>query len=219
MFYSVNCLTGAFDQGTTTECFAEKVLRLPGTAPTLLASTEPSNTFLNNALMLGMFDAMYGGLLPTFPGSTVSYPIRFNRFGDILNYARSYVALTSTSTAGVLGHHEMYHVVGDPSLEVWSSEPRPLRIAARRIASGLQVELSAIGPGAAVTVWYGERLLKRLSPVSQRFTIPLGTVELPEPEPAPLPLRRILTICAWVPGCRFAEQRIPLLAPRPEPIA
>ena len=41
MFYSVNCLTGQW-QGPAAECFAERNLRLPGTAPTLIASTELS---------------------------------------------------------------------------------------------------------------------------------------------------------------------------------
>lgn len=202
MFYSVNCSTGAWDQTITTECFAEKVLRLPGTAPTLIASTELSNTWLNNAMMLGLFDAMYGGLLPTFPNSTVSYPIRFNRFGDVVNYARAYVRTISTDTNGVLGHHEMYHVLGDSSLEVWRDAPKSLVIKATQIGRNIQITLSAPAPDCVVTIWYGSKQLQRLTPTGQRFTLSVPTL------PAPVPLLPRIAICAWVPGFHFAQTQI-----------
>lgn len=202
IIYSVNCLTGAFQSTTTDETFAEKILRLPGTAPTLLAATELSSTWRNNAMMLGLFDAMYGGLLPTFPGTTISYPIRFNRFGDILNYARAYVLSAFRSEPlAVLTNYEMYHVLGDPSLEVWANEPRPLRvIASRPFPEPMQVliELSAPAPNCVVTLWQGDTLFKRLTPAGQRVVVSL-------PAGSPLP---DLTVCAWAPGFRFAETNI-----------
>lgn len=207
--YSVNCLTGTFNQTTTNECFAEKLLRLPGTAPTLIASTELSNTWLNNAMILGLYDAMYGGLVPTFPGSTVSYPIRFNRFGDILNYARSYVRLVFASQGNeVLANHEMYHVLGDPSLEVWGAEPKPLRVTTKASSLAIQVELSVAAPNCVVTVWMGDQLLKRLTPTSQRFSIPLPP--LPNPVPHPMPFRPFVSICAWAPGYHFTQVNVPI---------
>lgn len=217
LFYSVNCLTGAFQTTTTTECFAEKNLRLPGTAPTLIASTELSNTVLNNAMMLSLFDATYGGLLPTFPGSTVSYPVRFNRMGDMLNYARCYLPLVWTgSTSAILGHNEMYHVLGDPSLEVWADEPRSLRIAAKLTQRALEIELRPLAPNCVVTIYLGDQLLKRITPASSRFAIPIPTEPLP-----PRPLPRALSICAWAPGFHFAEARvmIPIVSPLPVGVA
>ncbi|MHC4181168.1 MAG: C25 family cysteine peptidase, partial [Planctomycetota bacterium] len=88
-FYSLNCSTGTFDLVPhTEECFAEKILKLGATAPSLIAPTRVSNTFLNNDMMKALFDAMWGGMLPSFPGSTASYAVRHNRFGDILAYAK-----------------------------------------------------------------------------------------------------------------------------------
>lgn len=208
LFFSLNCLTGAFDVGRA-ECFAEKNLRVPGTAPTLIASTELSSTLGNNALMLGLFDALYGGLIPTFPGTTVSYPIRFNRFGDILNYARSYLPVAFDPAANrrlILGSWEMYHVLGDPSLEVWAAEPRALRVSARRLGRTLQVDLSTAAPNCVVTVWLGDRLLKRLTPSGTHVVIPLPLAI----RPPPLPPFQFLSVCCWAPGFRFAEARVPL---------
>jgi hypothetical protein len=221
LFHSVNCLTGAFQATTTTECFAEKILRQPGTAPTLIAATELSNTWHNNALMLGLFDALYGGLLPTFPGTTASYPIRFNRFGDVLNYARAYLATSfAGNPLGVLANYEMYHVLGDPSLEVWTAQPKPLSVRARLspllvpAQRSLLVELSVPAPHCVITLWYGDKLLKRVESAGTRLTIALPSLPV---LPTPLPLRQTLQVCAWAPGYRFAEARVslPLVMPAP----
>ena len=209
LFYSLNCLTGAWDQTSASlpECFAEKNLRLPGTAPTLVASTELSNTQLNNAMMLGMFDAMYGGLLPTFPGSTASYPIRFNRFGDIVNYAKSYVRTTSTDISAVLGNHEMYHVMGDPSLEVWGDVPRPLSIKAKLVGTTIQVMLSTPAPDCVVTAWYAGNQIQRLTPNGTTVSFPAPAVVRPVPPPIN-PFLPVVTIAAWAPGYKYAEAMV-----------
>ncbi|UCE28561.1 MAG: hypothetical protein JSV85_04575 [Candidatus Bathyarchaeota archaeon] len=91
VFYSINCLTGKYDLTAPTESFAEKILGMEGGAPSLIAATRVSHTWLNNDLMKGLFDAMWAGVLPTFPGSTASYPVKHNRLGDILNYGKAYL--------------------------------------------------------------------------------------------------------------------------------
>jgi len=213
LFYSLNCLTGSWDKTPVAmpECFAEKVLRLPGTAPTLVASTELSSTWLNNAMMLGLFDAMYGGLLPTFPGSTASYPVRFNRFGDIVNYAKCYVRTTSTDTNTVRGNHEMYHVVGDPSLEVWGTAPRSFSIKAKLVGTNIQVTLSAPAPDCIVTAWHAGKQIQRLTPTGTTVSFPAPAVVRPVPELIK-PILPAVTIAAWAPGFRYAETRLTLLA-------
>ena len=212
MFYSVNCVTGSFQSSTTAESFGEKILRLPGTAPTLVAATENSSTWHNNAMILGLYDAMFGGLLPTFPATTLSYPVRFNRFGDIFNYARAYLATAHAGDmAGVLANHEMYHVLGDPSIEVWGGEPKPLRVRAIAQPPGAQppssvlIELSTAAPDCVVTLWVGGTLMKRLTPTGTRVTVPLTGLPV-----VPMPLLRVLTVCAWAPGFHYAEAKLSL---------
>ena len=211
LFYSLNCLTGAFDvtPAAMPECFAEKNLRLPGTAPTLVASTELSSTWLNNAMMLGLFDAMYGGLLPTFPGTTASYPIRFNRFGDIVNYAKAYVRTTSPDVNFVLRNHEMYHVLGDPSLEVWVKAPLPFSVKAKLVGTNIQVTLSSPAPDCVVTAWYAGKQIQRLTPTG-------ATVSFPKPAVVhPVPVLPVVSIAAWAPGYQYAETKVTLLMPVP----
>jgi hypothetical protein len=207
MFYSINCLTGAWPETTKTECFAEKALGRRGAAPSLIAATEVSNTWLNNYLIKALFDAMYGGLIRTFPGTTVSYPVRNSRLGDVLNYAKSYLP-TVASGAEVKDHLEIYHVLGDPTLELWRDVPRALELEARLSARTLNLHLSECPAGAVITLWAGARLLKRIQPTSTRVAVP---TELLRPAPrtrAPRP--KTVDIACWAPGCRCVETRVPL---------
>jgi hypothetical protein len=202
IFYSVNCLTGAWDVTTSMQCFGEMNLAMPGAAPTLIAATEVSNTFLNNDMMMALFDATYGGLLPTFPGETASYPIRFNRIGDILNYSRWYLRTASSSVTGVRDHCEIYHILGDPSLEMWAHAPQPLRVKAHVSRTGLAIELTPLPPDCVVTITQNNRLLLQKTPPSARFTIPLASLSAPLP---PHGSRQKVTVSAWAPGCHYAE--------------
>lgn len=206
IFYSVNCLTGSFHGTTSGECFAEKNLRLPGTAPTIIAATEPSGTWLNNAMMLALFDGTYGGLLPTFPGTTTSYPVRANRIGDLLNYARTYLPVALPGT-DVRSHCEMYHVLGDPSLEVWAHEPNPLHISTRAGRGMLHVTLNPLPPDCVLTIWLGGTFVTRFTPASAHVSLPLPPGPL---KPPPFGRPRLLAICAWAPGFRFAETHVAL---------
>jgi hypothetical protein len=207
MFYSINCLTGAWPETTRTECFAEKALRLRGAAPSVIAATEVSNTWLNNYLIKALFDAMYGGLIPTFPGTTVSYPVRFNRLGDVLNYAKSYLPAVASGSE-VKDHLEIYHVLGDPTLELWRDVPHTLELEARLSARTLNIRLSECPAGAVITLWAGAQLLKRIQPRSTRVAVPTRLLWPVLPTRAPRP--ESVDIACWAPGCRFVETRVPL---------
>jgi hypothetical protein len=207
MFYSINCLTGAWPETTKTECFAEKALRRRGAAPSLIAATEVSNTWLNNYLIKALFDAMYGGLIPTFPETTVSYPVKHSRLGDILNYAKTYLP-TVASGAEVKDHCEIYHVLGDPTLELWRDVPRAVELGVRRSARTLDIQLSECPSGAVLTLWAGGQLLKRIEPRSTRVAIPTKLLAAALPKGAPRP--ESVAVACWAPGHRFVETRVKL---------
>ncbi|MFW9767515.1 MAG: C25 family cysteine peptidase [Candidatus Thorarchaeota archaeon] len=200
IFYSINCLTGKYDLAAPTESFAEKLLRYNGGAPSLVAATRLSHTWLNNDLMKAMFDAMWGGVLPTFPASTASYSVRFNRLGDILNYGKTYLPVTTSgSDAEIKDHFEIYHVIGDPTLELWKSEPSVVNVAASIMGNYLSVKLSICPNDAIITVWYQGKEIKRIKPSSTHFKVQLaGFPTFPLP-----PARRKVLVCFWAPGCRF----------------
>ncbi len=209
IFYSINCLTGMFDASIPLgESFAEKMLRITGGAPSLIAATRLSNTWLNNDLMKAMFDAMWAGVLSTFPGSTASYPIRFCRLGDILNYGKAYLPITmSASEMYIKDHFEIYHVIGDPTLELWKNEPCRIRIYAKIIMNYLHIFLSFCPKGSIITVWVGDKMLKRIKPTSTNVKISLrgipGSRLYPTSTYQWIQMRKQIAVYFWPPGCGF----------------
>ena len=204
MFYSINCLTGKFDQNLR-DCFAEAILALNGGAPSLIAATELSGTWRNDSMMKALFDAMWPGVIPTFPGATASYPVKYNRLGDILNYAKSYLLVAHGSNSGVKNHFEIYHVVGDPTLQLWEDEPAQVSLNAGVSSGVLRIKLGVCPKGATVTVWHRGDLLKRINPSSRWITINLRDLRLLRPAHSLFPIRRPLSVCFAAPGCRFAQ--------------
>jgi hypothetical protein len=198
MFYSINCLTGQFDLQAPARSFAETLLHMEGGAPSLIAATRVSHTWLNNDLIKALFDAMWGGVLPAFPGGTASYPVRHNRLGDILNYGKAYLPVAlSGSNAYVRDHFEIYHVIGDPTLEVWRHAPRRVSLRTWVDRRYLYIILRHIPSDAVITVWSRGELLKRMEPAS-----PYVRLALPWEA-----LRDRLSLCFWAPGYRFREIR------------
>jgi hypothetical protein len=205
IFYSINCLTGKFDETAPTECFGEMLLRMNGAAPSLIAATRVSGTWRNHSLIKALFDASWGGVIATFPGSTASYPLKNNRLGDILNYAKSYLPVKhSGENAGIKDHFEIYHVIGDPTLEVYRSQPMILSITAIRMLKAITIKLPGVPLGSVLTLWYKDKLVKRIEPKSETLSISLKEV-IPSGEPGE---RDSITICFSAPGHQFIEKEV-----------
>lgn len=135
--WSVNCASGLFDNetaagdyGTTAGdvYFAERLLRKgDGGAVGMLGDTRNSPSWPNTALTRGYFDAVWPNALPAYGGGT-----SHRRLGDILNYGKYYmVSQIGVPGAGVSASDStselnMWHALGDPTLEMWTR--RPLRI-------------------------------------------------------------------------------------------
>lgn len=152
--FSVNCASGLFDNetasgdyGTTTGgvYFSERLLRKSdGGAVGILGDTRNSPTWANSALTRGFFDAVWPNTLPGY-GSATSH----RRLGDILNYGKAYLATqvgvagtTEAPTAGNLTSElYLWHVIGDPTLEMWTSNPHRLVIDPSIFAKLYRTEL------------------------------------------------------------------------------
>lgn len=196
VFFSVNCLTGQWDLAAPTESFGEMMLRMERGSPSLIAATRVSHTWLNNDLIRALFDGSWGGVLPTFPGGSTSYPVRHNRLGDLLNYAKAYLPVAmSGSNDYIKDHFEIYHCVGDPTLGVWRSAPRRVTLKAWVVGLYLHIQLYRTIADSVVTVWQGDKMLRRLEPASTNLSIklPTGTES------------KRITVCYWAPGYRFRE--------------
>jgi hypothetical protein len=207
IFYSINCRTGRFDYNPS-DSFAEDIMELKGGAPSLVAPTEYSGTWRNDSLMKALFDAMWPGIIAGFPGTNASYAIKHNRLGDILNYAKSYLLVAHGTNAGVKGHFEMYHVVGDPTLQLWAEEPAPIRLRASIRRNNLNIHVRPVPAEAVVTIWYRGKLVKRAALTSARMSIPVSDLRLtPSRMPA---LRRYIEVCVSALDHRYTQTRVKL---------
>jgi hypothetical protein len=216
VFFSINCQTGKFDyqSGTTPqECFAEKNLRMKGTAPSLIAATRNTNTFQNNALIKALFDAMFAGVIPTFPAGSVSSALDYHRLGDMLNYARSYLPLVFAGDPdGIMLECELYHVIGDPTLELWKEAPLPMKVTAVLARTNLIINLSACPKGTVLTIWSQNKLLSQIWPSTTHLVVSLKNL---------LPTHIIgytppITVCCWAPAHRFVEAVVETRVLHPE---
>lgn len=140
--FSVNCSSGLFDNETAPGAegssvngvyFAERLLReTDGGAVGVIGDTRVSPSWPNTALTRGLFDAIWPNAIPSYGGNTSK-----RRLGDILNHAKIYL-LTQINVAGQGVDAEQYkkemrlfHVFGDPTLEIWTRDPRNFQLAGR----------------------------------------------------------------------------------------
>jgi hypothetical protein len=68
-------------------------------------------------MALGFFDAPFPELLPTFGSATPT-----KRLGDILLSGKNYMAAKNDG-GGEYQEHYLYHLLGDPSGQMWSNDP------------------------------------------------------------------------------------------------
>ncbi len=134
--YSVNCASGLFDNETNGGnvngiYWAEKLLRHDnGGAVGIIGDTRNSPTWANSALSRGLFDATWPGVVPEGGAGSI------RRLGDILNYGKSYLAgqVGVAQTAGSVSQTSanddiiLYHVYGDPTMQMWTSNPWFIRL-------------------------------------------------------------------------------------------
>jgi len=133
--YSINCETGWFDSetddpgyGTSTECFCEEFLRkVDGGCVCIFGATRVSYSGYNDFMCRGWYDAAWPDFDLSIGGSAPMY-----RMGDILNYGKWYMinhyawgdpwALAELTS-------EIFHVYGDPTMEMWTAEPMTLTVS------------------------------------------------------------------------------------------
>ena len=175
IFFSINCRSGSFD--SRRPCFAQRLLATRGGAPSLIAATELSGSWRNDSMIKALYDAIWPGVIPTYPITTVRLPVKNFRIGDILNYAKAYLLLAHGMNANSQKHLEIYHLFGDPTLQVWGSEPVTLRLSARVRGDILVINMSSCPQEGVLSVWYEDECLWRTKPSSPRIAVPLMLLE------------------------------------------
>jgi len=120
---AINCSSAGF-QFPGNPSFDERLLqRVGGGAVAVIGDTDVSPTVQNDQLTVGWADAMFPATVPTFGSST---PLR--RMGEILTAGKTYMASLAAAsqqlTGNVYREHLLYHLLGDPSMEIRTATPQ-----------------------------------------------------------------------------------------------
>ncbi len=120
--FSMNCLTGKFNYGST--CFAEAFHRSRHGALGLLAATETSYSFVNDAFTWGIFDYMWPDFMPDY--GTAGPPRIYPAFGNV--YGKYFLQQSNWpyNTSSKECTYYLFHHHGDPYLTVYSEVPQDL---------------------------------------------------------------------------------------------
>ncbi len=149
--WTINCQTGWFDNetddaecgtGQASECFVEHWIRhSTGGSCGLIGATRISYSGINDRLVWGWMDAIW----PTFTtwcNDPYGAADPIYKMGDVLNYGKEYMrtkyALDEISRTAL----EEFHWFGDPTMEMWTSEPNLLTSA--EVTSGIVIGTSSI---------------------------------------------------------------------------
>jgi hypothetical protein len=120
--FAINCSSGGFGFPGNPSFTEQLLQRVGGGAVAAIADTEVSPTVQNDQLTVGWADAMFPQTVPEF-GS--SQPLR--RMGEILIAGKSFMASQAAAgqqlTGQVFREHLLWHLLGDPSMEIRSATP------------------------------------------------------------------------------------------------
>jgi len=135
--FSINCLTGRFDG---MECFAEEFLRKDGGgAVAVFAASRVSYSGYNDYLCRGFYDAQW----PDFD-TDVGTDIPMYTLGELLNYGKVYMTQTWGDPWGYEDYtFELFHVFGDPTMEIWTAFPQDLDVAYTLSPGSMEVVVSS----------------------------------------------------------------------------
>lgn len=128
--FSMNCHTGEF---LLSECFAEKFLRKSsGGAVGIFAASYYSYSGYNDALTIGMFDAIWSspGLVANFGSGGRQNPSHTPHgdiltMGQVLNQGLLRMVETWNGYSTYIRYqNEIFHYFGDPAMKIWTDFPR-----------------------------------------------------------------------------------------------
>ncbi len=122
--FSINCLTGKFNWSG--ECFAEAFHRHQKGALGLIAATEVSYSFVNDAYVWGLYDGMWPDFMPDYgtPGPDRILPAFGNAYGKyFLQYSNWPYNTSNKEVTYYLFHHH-----GDAFSTVYTEMPQNLTV-------------------------------------------------------------------------------------------
>ena len=125
--FSLNCQTGMYNYSMG-DCFAEAFLKKEsGGCAGIFAATQTSYSGKNDAMALGMFDAIWPGLNPAFRTKTYNTSVNAQApvytLGEILDQGLMKMKQKYGNSNNVKYTFGIFHCFGDPSMEIYTNQP------------------------------------------------------------------------------------------------
>jgi hypothetical protein len=169
MVFSINCETGWFDNETDDYrhwtdvgevTFAEAWQRNQnGGAAGVVAATRLTYGGYNDYLDKGLIDAIWPHFKPYTPTSG-PFSSPDYQMGQVLNYAKLYMATFCGESTYRQIHFETFHYFGDPTMEIWTSWPTSLTVHHSPICqTGATSYTVTVENGALVSLVKGDAIL------------------------------------------------------------
>jgi hypothetical protein len=194
MVFSLNCETGWFDNETdaaghgTSETevnFAEAWQRNQnGGAAGITAPTRISYGGYNDHLDKGLIDAIWPDFLLYTP-SPDPFSSHEYKMGQVLNYARMYLATIYGESLYRQITFEMFHYFGDPTTEIWTAQPYSMAVQHSPVQyTGATSYSVRVEDGALVSLVRDGQILGRAVSSGGKATVSLsapittGTIDL-----------------------------------------
>ena len=125
--FGVDCSSAQFDIPGVPSFVEQQVMKPDGGAFAGFGDTRVSPTWANNNMAFGFFDAVFPDVSPSY-GS----PDATTRLGDILLSGKGFMATKNgvgyQSAAATYQEHFLYHLLGDPSAQVWIDLPKDIEV-------------------------------------------------------------------------------------------
>lgn len=165
IMYALHCDSGWFDGETDSnsgnwESIGEIGIRVADKGfVAVIASTRVSYSGYNDELCVGLYDAMWSDFDPDYPngGSSNPYETEVYRISQVMNYGKfwmydKYIVPGgcnpypwAPSEAASRTEFEMFHVHGDPTMEVWTWMPKNLEVTYEILENSAEVTVSNSG--------------------------------------------------------------------------
>lgn len=162
--FSINCASGLFDNetvdapanivgggygpGVGSVYWAESFVRKADGALAVIGDTRSSSTIDNGHLTLGLFDAIFPGLIPGYGGG-----VAITRLGDVLNHGKAFIAAVGSGATpnrhpfdvggvrpGLVNLRQelnIYNLFGDPTVKLRVHPPYKFTIGIIKLLQGL----------------------------------------------------------------------------------
>ena len=165
IMYALHCDSGWFDGETDSnsgnwESIGEVGIRVADKGfAAVIASTRVSYSGYNDELCVGLYDAMWSDFNPDYPDdeSTNPYDTEVYRISQVMNYGKFWMYDIYVAPGGCDPYpwtpsetvsrteFEMFHVHGDPTMEVWTWMPENLDVSYEILTEEIEVTVECNG--------------------------------------------------------------------------